>query len=265
MATATDSFVEGFTSEQAKRAGDKGAAGGNAKPAAAAKNNKGKGDDVESTVIIAGDSVIVRCYGVDMFANPAQNPAEGALTAKVVTPGGGESKLQVLHQSKATKSATFDIRHETEKSGQHEVHVMLDDAPIKNSPALYTVQPDKAVPSTSRLVPPADTDNLPISLTGEFEKPSVITLATHDRFGNACNVGGLRVAGRLHLIKQNVGDNTILMPNNHSVTVDDLQNGTYAVKVAIMMPATVKLVVNMDKDLPGTSGELPSMQLNFVK
>ena len=31
------------------------------------------------------------------------------------------------------------------------------------------------------------------------------------------------------------------------------------------MTCTVKLVVNMDKDLPGTSGELPPLQLTFLK
>ena len=30
------------------------------------------------------------------------------------------------------------------------------------------------------------------------------------------------------------------------------------------MSCTVKLVVNMDKDLPGTSGELPPLQLTFL-
>ena len=83
------------------------------------------------------------------------------------------------------------------------------------------------------------------------------------QFGNACTRGGLRIAGRLQLIKQGVGDNKILMPNNHSVTIDDLANGTYAVKIACQISATVKLIVNMDKDLPGSSGELPPMQLVF--
>ena len=54
------------------------------------------------------------------------------------------------------------------------------------------------------------------------------------------------------------------MPNNHSVTIEDLENGTYAVHVAVAMPCSVKLVVNMDKDLPGQSGELPPVQLTFV-
>lgn len=73
------------------------------------------------------------------------------------------------------------------------------------------------------------------------------------------------VRGRLLLVKTGPSDNTILMPNNHSVTVEDQQNGTYLVLVAIMMPATVKLIVNMDKDLPGTTGELPPIQLTFAK
>ena len=105
-----------------------------------------------------------------------------------------------------------------------------------------------------------------MSVTSDFEAESVVILATHDRFGNACRSGGLRVTGRLHLIKTaSTGDNTILMPNNHQVLVDDRGDGTYAVRVSILMAVTVKLVVNMDKDLPGATGELPALQLNFVK
>ena len=89
-------------------------------------------------------------------------------------------------------------------------------------------------------------------------------LDTRDKYGNACASGGLRIAGRLNLVKQNSNDITILTPNNHNVTVEDLQNGSYAVKVALLMACSVKLIVNMDKDLPGTSGELPAMSLTFV-
>jgi hypothetical protein len=35
--------------------------------------------------------------------------------------------------------------------------------------------------------------------------------------------------------------------------------------VTVMMPCTVKLIVNMDKDMPGSSGELPPLQLTFAK
>ena len=55
------------------------------------------------------------------------------------------------------------------------------------------------------------------------------------------------------------------MPNNHSVTIEDLHNGTYEVHVAITMTAAVKLIVNMDKDLPGATGELLPVQLGFTK
>ena len=47
-------------------------------------------------------------------------------------------------------------------------------------------------------------------------------------------------------------------------TVEDPGDGTYLVKIACMIGATVKLVVNMDKDLPGTSGELAPLTLTFV-
>ena len=152
---------------------------------------------------------------------------------------------------------------------------MLHGVPLRGSPAKYIVLPDKAVPSTSSIRPPPGADNLPISHTAdagtkaseiaEKDNIAIVKLVTCDRFGNPCGSGGLRVAGRLHVIKKDQFDATVLMPNNHSVVVEDLDDGTYAVKVAVMMAATVRLVVNMDKDLPGSSGELPAVQLSFVK
>lgn len=55
-----------------------------------------------------------------------------------------------------------------------------------------------------------------MSFTYAKRYSSCTRLHTH-RFGNACKVGGLRVAGRLNLIKQNVNDISILTPNNHTV------------------------------------------------
>ena len=102
-------------------------------------------------------------------------------------------------------------------------------------------------------------------LIADMERPTIVMLHTCDKFGNPCTTGGLRIAGRLQLVKQSATENTVLMQNNHAVTVEDKQNGTYAVYVAIMMSAVVKLTVNMDKDMPGSTGELPPLQLAFVK
>ena len=47
-------------------------------------------------------------------------------------------------------------------------------------------------------------------------------------------------------------------------SLTDNQDGTYAIQVALLMRATVRLHVNMDKEM-GQAGELPPIQLNFVK
>jgi hypothetical protein len=81
------------------------------------------------------------------------------------------------------------------------------------------------------------------------------------------------VAGRLQLVKQhqtqasvNMSDRDmiVLQASNHTVTITDQQDGTYHVHVAMAIATTVKLFVNMDKDLPGNAGELPPVQLTFV-
>ena len=140
------------------------------------------------------------------------------------------------------------------------MHVLLNGAPIVGSPVSFAVYPSAPAPQHSALVPPEIVDNC----VADLESPTTVMLTTCDKFGNRCDTGGLRVAGRLNLIKQSLNDITILSPSNHSVTVDDLQDGTYAVRVAVMMAATVRLTVNMDKDMQGTTGELPPMQLTFV-
>jgi hypothetical protein len=266
-ATPSKSHVDGWAVEQMKRAGgggkgDKGGSGSKgSSPSPASRKSTAMGAENFGigSRIIAGDSVIVRAYGVDEYANPALAP-EGSLSAFAIGPSGGRTPLAVALQAKAGRSATYDVSYETDKSGRHEVHVLLDGEPIRHSPAVFEVVADKATPQNSRLVPPPNADRLVV----DFERPSIVELRTHDRFGNPCSSGGLRVSGRLTLVKQGHSDNTILMPNNHSVTVDDRGDGTYAVKVAIMMAATVKLIVNMDKDLPGASGELPVVQIAFA-
>lgn len=123
------------------------------------------------------------------------------------------------------------------------------------------------MPSTSKLVLPAGGVD---GLVADLQQPVTVLLQAYDKFGNACRTGGLRVAGRLVLVKQhdtvpNQSANIILMPNNHSVTVEDQDDGTYHVHVATVLAATVKLFVNMDKDLPANSGELAPVSLTFVK
>ena len=94
--------------------------------------------------------------------------------------------------------------------------------------------------------------------------PYVILLKTFDRFGNAIPHGGLAVASRLQIVKNSPHDLTTLVPNNHTVDVVDNDDGTYSVSVSLInLAATVKAVVNMDKNLPANGGELPPIQLSF--
>lgn len=202
----------------------------------------------------------------DANAPGAANASQGAFRAKATIPASTsdeapmESELVVALQAKAGRAATYDIRHECIVSGEHAVHVALNGAPVVGSPVMFSVWPSNPTPHHSKLVPPENID----AIIADMEHPVTILLRTYDKFGNPCDTGGLRAAGRLTLIKQSMNDITILSPSNHSVVVDDLQDGSYAVRVAMMMAATVRLTVNMDKDMQGTTGELPPLQLTFV-
>ena len=95
---------------------------------------------------------------------------------------------------------------------------------------------------------------------------ATVVLHTHDKFGNHLDRGGLPVAARLQLVKQSVHDQTMLMPNNNSVEIVDKGDGTYHVEVMLIrLAATIKLIVNMDKNIPAAGGEMPPITLVFVK
>ena len=67
------------------------------------------------------------------------------------------------------------------------------------------------------------------------------------------------------LMKQGVHDQTALVPSNHSCAWEDDGNGSFSVNITLNIACTLKLFVNMDKNLPQAAGELPPVQLQFIK
>lgn len=270
--TAGKTYLDQFSIGHDSKKSAGGGKGGEGKkpPAKTSESDESEGQ----LTMIAGDTMSVRMFGVDSFDNPALM-SEGTLTACVVQPDGSTCALEVVEPSSIKRASAqqqrpgagngkqvFEVRYEAVVSGAHELQVFLHGAPIKGSPAPFVVLPAGATPQQCELSPPENADSL---IGGDLEQPSIAWIKTRDKFGNPCATGGLRIAGRMNLVKQSNTDNTILMPNNHSVIIEDLEDGTYRVKVACLLSCTVKLIVNMDKDLPGTSGELPPLQLTFIK
>lgn len=72
------------------------------------------------------------------------------------------------------------------------------------------------------------------------------------------------MGGRMQLMKNNAHDLTTLIPANHSIEIEDNDNGTYNIIVRLAISATVKVIVNMDKNIPASGGELPALQLVFA-
>ena len=111
---------------------------------------------------------------------------------------------------------------------------------------------------TARLTPPPETA---LYSNSTYR----VHLKTFDRFNNPIAHGGLPVAARLQLIKSGVHDLTTLMPTNHAIEIEDNDDGTYHVLVTLIKIAvSVKVIVNMDKNIPASGGELPAMQLTFL-
>ena len=137
----------------------------------------------------AGDTCSVRIHGVDRFDNSAVL-SEDTLVAMVASPDGTETPLSIVAQKGAISSqkdksgsngkSAFEVRYDAIKSGLHELRVFLRDQMIVGSPISFKVLPSVPTPEKSRLEPPDNAEDLPVSM----ETPSAVILRTFDRFGN---------------------------------------------------------------------------------
>ena len=192
---------------------------------------------------------------------------------------GGEGKLKVFHEAPGKLQpdgtlkraervemtftsqsrgglTTYDIRYDAHLAGTHQMYIKLDGQHIIGSPLSFYVQPDRPEPTLCKLHPPPD----PLYP----DLPHVFTLVTFDRFHNKCVTGGLILTNRLQIVKQNVHDQTALMPNNHSFVTVDQGDGTYHLILQTTMPCSLRLMVNLDKNLGNNSGELPGLMVQVV-
>lgn len=257
--TALNSYCEPLSITDAKKGGKEGK---DRKPQGAAKAMDAKGDD--ALEVTAGDIISVRVNGVDRFENSA-TLQEISLTASVKLPNEKIEPVELLSASAARRgvgkkdeagsSTMYELRFEAVLSGMHQMNILLRDEPLKNSPVIFEVLP--SAPTQGVLILPEHPESLPADL----DKPSIILLKTCDKYGNACVVGGLRMAGRLLLVKQGITDTAILMPNNHTVDIVDRNDGTYEILVAVAITSTVKVIINMDKD--AGNDEMPPVTIGF--
>lgn len=211
----------------------------------------------DASALYAGDTICIRPQIYDQYENATVLP-EDALKIVHKRPNGSEHQLHYT-QSQKSGQWVFDIRHDTAVSGAHSVDVLLFDTPIRGSPVTFTVQPDKPDPTNCKMLSPEGVSNF---YTGQMY---TCRIKTFDRFNNECRTGGLTLSFRLQVIKQGVHDQTTLVPSNHSCEVVDEQNGEYAVNVSVAIPCVIKVIVNMDKNLPASGGELTPVQLQFLQ
>jgi len=219
------------------------------------KNDKyGKNEKSLEGVLLASDTVSIRPLIFDQFNNSAVLPEE-ALVIKHRLPSGDTHLLGYTQTSKGG-TTTYDIRQDTVRAGEHEVHILLHSTPIQGSPVTFTVLPSKPDPPMCKLLLPEDE-------TLWTDQPYIFTLKTYDKFGNECKVGGLSISNRLQLVKQSARDQTSLVPSNHSNSWEDNSDGSYSIRIVLNLPCTVKLIVNIDKNLQAGTGELPPHSLTF--
>ena len=210
----------------------------------------------DAGLLYAGDTVTFRPQVFDAFENQTALP-EGAMKIVHALPNGNESELPFQVQVRGG-TTTYDVRHDATAAGEHQVRITLFDKQISGSPVRFNVLPDKPEPPFCKL-------NLPEEdLIVNTECIAVVK--TYDKFGNECRSGGLAPQVRLQLIKQGTHDQTALVPSNHSFSnpAEDQGNGEYLIKIKVAIACVFKMQVNLDKNLPGTSGELPAVTLQIL-
>ena len=208
----------------------------------------------DNSVLTASETISMRPQIFDQYSNPALLP-EGVLTVTHILPGGMKTALAYTQQQRAGVHS-YDIRHDVTIAGEHEVHICMHNEDIRGSPVTFSVQPSKPDASASKLLQPED-DKL---YTGPAYK---FVLCTFDKYENQCVRGGLQLSTRLQLIKQNSLDQTALVPSNHTCDWTDNSDGTYTIQISLAIKATVRLIVNMDKNLPPGAAELPPTSIQF--
>jgi hypothetical protein len=225
-------------------------------------DKKGKVVNADNSCIVAGDAVVFRPQICDDLGNVA-SLGEGMLDVEIEYPAGNKDNLSNTHTLKFTTLVkggitTHDIRHDATHAGEHFVRLKLNGHEISGSPVHFYVEPAEAEVKQCKLIPPSE----PLLYSN---KMATIVLKTYDRFGNPLTKGGLAGSARLQLVKSGVSDLTTLMPNNNSVEVVDQNNGEYNVNVTLIkITATVRVIINMDKNIPAGGGELAPVQLSFI-
>ena len=242
LASSEVSFVDGWTKET--RQVDK----------------NGKALEINDK-IIAGDAVICQPIICDALGNKTV-PSAGQLQVSLALPNGtavglDHSSLKLIETTKGGMTS-FTVRHDVTNAGDHKMHIQLNSRPIRGSPVCFSVVSAAPDVKMAKLTPPPEN-------TLYANRPYTILLKTFDRFNNPIPYGGLPVAARMQVVKNNAHDLTTLVSNNHSVEVSDNNDGTYNISVQLIkIAATVKVIVNMDKNLPVNGGELPPVQLSIL-
>jgi hypothetical protein len=218
--------------------------------------NKAGQQAADTKTLFAGDTLSIKPQIFDSFGNAAALE-EGALKVVHESPSGSRQPMHFTQQNRGGQTS-YDVRHDTSLAGDHKVHITISGESLKGSPLSFYVNPDRADPPQCKLSAP---NGGPLYAN----QSRSCTLKTFDRFGNECVVGGMNLTCRLQLMKQGVHDQTALVPANHSISAEDVGDGTYLINVWFAMPCMVKLFVNMDKNLPTSVAELPPVTLHCIE
>jgi len=154
---------------------------------------------------------------------------------------------------------TYEARYQPTSQGKYHVEVSLGGIAVRGSPMAFDVTPGNPDVTKSKCTLP---EGPLFAAFGGTTFTYDVVIRAIDKYGNECTRGGAVISARL-------GGPNIPQGQDTNVPVEDCNNGTYLLHLALKGPADVKLAITVSgrKRLGGDSAEaaeFPPINLSFI-
>lgn len=138
------------------------------------------------------------------------------------------------------------------RAGAYLLSVMVENGHVDGSPFRLTVRPGRAVAAKSEIsTGDGRVPGIGPVATSVAGKRATFSVHTRDRFGNACDVGGDRVAVRFDVRSETLSDSSAADPPRVDCAVLDGGDGTYTVRYCATRAGAFEATVTIDGAVVG--------------
>jgi len=213
---------------------------------------------VTDGLLQAGDAIVLRPSICDAFGNSAAAGEGDQLAVMIVDEHGVRTALDPLAHVYGGLT-TYEARYQPTSQGKYHVEVSLGGIAVRGSPMAFDVTPGNPDVTKSKCTLP---EGPLFAAFGGTTFTYDVVIRAIDKYGNECTRGGAVISARL-------GGPNIPQGQDTNVPVEDCNNGTYLLHLALKGPADVKLAITVSgrKRLGGDSAEaaeFPPINLSFI-